>query len=99
HGTGFAVQDYLIRKFEYPNLHVWRGRADRIRLIKGTFFGWETNGHSRPLLIEAGRRVINTGLVVIRDRSTLDEISRFSRTDDGKYAASAGHDDRVMALL
>ncbi len=97
--TGRAVQDYLIRVFQYPNLHVWRGRADTIRRPAAQLYGWETNVYSRPLLIEAGRRAINSGLVILHDRSTLDEIARFSRLDNGRYAASVGHDDRVLALL
>lgn len=97
--TGRAVQDYLIRLFNYPHLHVWQGRQDSIRHTGGKLYGWETNVWSRPLLIEAGRRAINTKLVTIRDRSTLDEMQNFSRIDTGKYEATSGHDDRVMALL
>jgi hypothetical protein len=98
-GSGWAVQDYLLRVLAYPNLHVWRGRADQIRFTPGRLFGWVTNVFSRPLLIEAGRRAINSGSVIIHDRSTLDEISKFSRADTGRYQAEIGHDDRVMALL
>jgi len=50
-------------------------------------------------MIEAGRRAINDRLVVIRDEKTLSEIHNFTRMDNGKYEAEAGHDDRVMALL
>ena len=97
--TGRAVQDYLIRVFTYPNLHVWQGRQDSIRPTAGKLYGWDTNVWSKPLLIEAGRRAINTKLTVIHDSSTLDEMHKFSRVDTGKYEATAGHDDRVMALL
>lgn len=98
-GTGRAVQDYLVRIFSYPNLHVWLGRQDAIRQGQAKTYGWATNVWSRPLLIEAGRRAINTRLVTIHDRSTLDEIQNFSRSDTGKYEAQHGHDDRVLALL
>lgn len=97
--TGRAVQDYLIRMFTYPNLHVWLGRQDAIRQGVGKLYGWATNVWSRPLLIEAGRRAINTNLVTIHDRSSLDEMKNFSRSDTGKYEAEHGHDDRVLALL
>lgn len=98
-GTGHAVQDYLIRVHNYPNLHMWRGKSDQIRHTNFRLYGWETTSYSRPLLIEAGRRAINSRLITIHDRSTLDEISKFSRSDTGRYAAEAGHDDRVLALL
>ena len=98
-GPGHAVQDYLMRVFSYPNLHMWRGKADSYTRPIGKLYGWETNVYSRPLLIEAGRRAINTGLAIIRDAGTLGELSRFSRSDSGKYEAEVGHDDRVLALL
>lgn len=98
-GTGHAVQDYLIRVYGYPNLHMWRGKSDQIRPQPFKLYGWETTSYSRPLLIEAGRRAINSGLITLHDRSTLEEISKFSRSDTGRYEAEAGHDDRVLALL
>jgi len=98
-GSGRAVQDYLMRIFTYPNLHVWLGRQDALRPQGGKLLGWTTNVWSRPLLIEAGRRAINGRLVTIHDRPTLTEMRNFSRSDTGKYEAETGHDDRVLALL
>ena len=98
-GTGHAVQDPLIRVYHYPNLHPWMGMPDAVRRGRPRVWGWQTNTHSRPLMIEAGRRAINDRLVVIRDEKTLSEIHNFTRMDNGKYEAEAGHDDRVMALL
>lgn len=97
--NGRSVQDYLIRVYQYPHLHPWRGRQDSIVPTSPKLYGWETNVQTRPLLIDAGRRAINAGLAVIHDRGTLDEINHFSRSDTGKYEAEVGHDDRVMALL
>lgn len=96
--TGHAVQDYLLRKWMYPRLHPWRGQANQITNVIH-LWGWKTNVHSRPLLIEAGRRAINTRLAIIHDSETLMEIKHFTRQDTGKYEAEEGHDDRVMALL
>lgn len=98
--TGHAVQDYLIRIHNYPHLHPWKGKPDQVsRSSSPKLWGWDTNVYSRPLLIEAGRRAINRGLLTIHDEGTLEEIQQFSRQDDGMYEASAGHDDRVLALL
>lgn len=98
--TGLAVQDYLMRVHHYPRLHPWRGRPDHYQIRNRVhLWGWVTNVYSRPLLIEAGRRAINTRLITIHDASTLDEIKHFSRQDSGKYEAEVGHDDRVLALL
>ena len=96
---GHACLDHLIRTFNYPNLHQWRGRADRIKLTQSRFYGWETNSFSRPLLIEAGRRGIDSNLVTIHEAKLLDELHDFSRQDNGKYEATSGHDDRVIAFL
>jgi hypothetical protein len=96
---GHAVQDVLIRHLYYPNLHRWRGKPDRIRGKPGTMYGWETNVWSRPLLIEAGQRAINRGLITLREAGLLDELVHFAKTDNGRYEAQVGHDDRVMALL
>lgn len=98
-GQGRSIQDYLLRVFSYPNLHLWRGRQDSIRPVAPKLYGWETNTQTRPLLIEAGRRALNAGLATVHDRSTLDELYNFSRDDKGKYVAEIGHDDRVLALL
>jgi hypothetical protein len=97
--TGYAVQDYLLRTIFYPRLHPWKGKADHVRTHPSRLYGWDTNVYSRPLLIESGRRAINRGLLTIHDEATLDEIKHFSKQDSGKYEASAGHDDRVLALL
>lgn len=97
--TGWAVQDYLARVFQYPRFHPWRGKPDRIDTGKTRLWGWDTNVYSRPLLIEAGRRAINKNLLTIHDKGTLQEIKQFSRQDNGRYEAEGGHDDRVLALL
>lgn len=68
-------------------------------LIADGIIGHNTNNYSRPLMIDSGRRVINTGLVTIREEKLLDEIMSFSMMDNGKYEAEYGHDDRVVALL
>jgi len=97
--TGHAVQDPLIRVHNYPNLHMWRGRPDKIRLYRSRLYGWETNVFSRPLLIEAGRRALNENLCTIHEQKLLDELADFTRTDSGKYEAEHGRDDRVIAFL
>jgi hypothetical protein len=97
--TGLAIQDYLLRVHNYPRFHPWRGKPDHFQKANAKLWGWVTNVYSRPLLIEAGRRAINTRLITLHDSSTLDEIKHFSRQDNGKYEAEVGHDDRVLALL
>lgn len=96
---GHAVQDHLLRRFTYPNLHRWHGKPDRIRSAPARIYGWETNVWSRPLLIEAGQRAINQRLVVIHEDGLLTELTHFTKSDTGKYEAEVGHDDRVLALL
>lgn len=97
--SGWAVQDYLIKKHMYPLLHPWKGRSDHIKMYDTKLYGFDTNAYSKPLLIEAGRHAINKRILKIRDRATLDECAHFSKSDTGTYEAQVGHDDRVMALL
>jgi hypothetical protein len=97
--SGWAVQDYMLRIFNYPRFHPWRGKPDRVGSFHVRLWGYDTNTYSRPLLIEAGRRAINKRLITIHDAATLMEIRQFSRQDSGIYEAEAGHDDRVLALL
>jgi hypothetical protein len=99
--AGIAVQDYMLRVLNYPRFHPWRGKPDSVPRMGHTtrLYGWSTNVYSRPLLIESGRRALNTALLTLHDESTLAEIRNFSRADNGKYQAEVGHDDRVLALL
>lgn len=96
---GFTVQDKLLRNHHYPMLHMWKGKPDRVRHNQRSLYGWETNIWSRPLLIAAGQRALNHGLVTLHEDGLLNELMRFSKNDDGKYEAAVGHDDRVLALL
>lgn len=96
---GHTVQDHLIRTFQYGNLHPWRGMPDKISFQVPRVFGWETNVHSRPLMIESGQRAVNKCLVTIHEEKLFDELADFSRNDRGKYEAEAGNDDRVIAFL
>lgn len=96
---GLAVQDPLIRTFYYPNLHPWKGKPDQIRRTPSRLYGWVTNVATRPLLLDAGRKVINKELICLHEEGLLQELIEFSLNDAGKYEARAGHDDRVIALL
>ena len=96
---GHACIDHLLKTHLYPNLHQWKGKAEQIRQLRARYYGWETNSWSRPLLLAAGRRAIDRRLVTIREEKLLGELSEFTRQDNGKYKATAGHDDRVMAFL
>lgn len=97
---GHTTQERLMKSLMYPNLHRWQGHPDRFpKAGGGRIYGWNTNAYSRPLLIDAGRRVINTRLLTLHEEALLAEIDDFSLMDTGKYEAEYGHDDRVIALL
>lgn len=68
-------------------------------LIADGIVGHNTNSYSRPIMIDAGRRVINTGLLTVREEKLIAEMDDFSMMDNGKYEAEYGHDDRIIALL
>lgn len=61
--------------------------------------GWETNGTTKPSMVVIGRMFMRDGLIEIYDEQTKMELKAFGDYGGGKFRATTGHDDRVMALL
>lgn len=60
--------------------------------------GWLTTKATRPVLVDQLEEALRTKALVIRDAGTVDQMSTFAYSDDGRPEAQEGyHDDDVMA--
>jgi hypothetical protein len=60
--------------------------------------GWLTTSATRPVLVDQLEEALRTKALVIRDAGTVDQMSTFAYSDDGRPEAQEGyHDDDVMA--
>lgn len=59
--------------------------------------GWDTNGQTRPVMIDELAEAVEDDLMTVRDRDFLDECLTFKKQSNGKYEADQTcHDDTVM---
>jgi len=92
---GHAV---LLRLRELRELHggsapyvIYRARDGRQ--------GWLTSSANRPVLVDQLEAALRTGALQLHDAATIDQLSAFAWSDDGRAEAPAGyHDDDVLAL-
>lgn len=87
-GAGQSVADTLVNHYEYPNMHYDDGKK---------YPGFRTTPKSRDAIVKLLQILGNSNKLVIRDKATIDEFMKFELIN-GKYQASDGHDDLVMAL-
>jgi hypothetical protein len=68
------------------------------RAPKDKRLGWLTTSATRPLLVDQLEEALRTKALAIRDAGTVDQMSTFAYSDDGRPEAQEGyHDDDVMA--
>ena len=61
--------------------------------------GWLTTSATRPVLVDQLEEALRTSALTLRDAGTVDQMSTFAYSDDGRPEATAGyHDDDVLAL-
>lgn len=69
------------------------------RLIDTGKLGWDTNTATRPKMLQDLKNAIESGLMHLYHRQTLDELFSFIISKTGKPQAEDGaHDDLVMSL-
>lgn len=72
---------------------------DKVTDTETLKLGFNTNVKSKPLIIDKLRADMREGRVLIRDKTTLEEMRSFIVTETGKMEAEQGcHDDCVMSL-
>ena len=63
-------------------------------------YGWKTDGHTRPLIIDNEIEIINEHVYLINDIPTLEEALTFVYDDNGRPDAMTGkHDDLLISEM
>lgn len=97
-GYGNGVLLFLDRQFAYPNLYR-RRQIDTFRREERVNLGWATTPATRPVMLDALRKIAKDAPWTIRCEATVDEMRTFVVRASGKPQAESGcFDDRVMAL-
>lgn len=97
-GYGNGVLLFLDRQFQYPNLFR-RRELDTLARGERSSLGWATTAATRPVMLDALRKVLRDAPSVVRCEATVDELRTFVVRPNGKPQAEPGcFDDRVMAL-
>ena len=81
----------------YDNLYARPQSADEIRDSVPRKYGFHTNVHTKPIIIDVLITFIREGLYVERDERCLNEYITYERKQNGAYGAILGkHDDLLM---
>ncbi|MDY6862947.1 MAG: hypothetical protein SV062_08160 [Thermodesulfobacteriota bacterium] len=96
-GWGSAAQDAA--KVDYYNFFRHRALDNYVDKI-GSKIGWDTNTHTKGLLVSYATLCVNNLLLEIHSDLLLDEMMKFVQQDFFSYGATRGnYDDRVMATM
>lgn len=99
-GGNFEM-DRLDRLNRYQNYSIYTmKRTDPLgHVIDSGTLGWNTNGATRPKMLQELKDAIEGDLIHIYHRPTINELFSFIVNDVGRAEAEKGaHDDLVMAL-
>lgn len=96
-GTGLIAQTAL-KERGYVNFYRWR-YLDKVGTGISERIGWYTSSSNKPALVGSLRHHVLSGLLVIRDPETVNEMKTFVTDQRGGAQAAPGmYDDRVMSL-
>lgn len=99
---GFGVVARIKDHFKYPRL--FSDYDDKTLINKGGSlglkkYGWETNSHSKAIMIQDLSAYLRDGHIKINDTATIEELITYVYDNNGKTGALGGcYDDDVMAL-
>lgn len=90
---GHSALNTALNTLHYSNLYYHKDYDN----IGGKRLGWQTNGKTRPLMLDSLANNIDENLMIINDKDFLDECIDFVDNGTGKYEAAQGkHDDRII---
>lgn len=82
----------------YRNMYTREASPENIRMGRGRKWGFQTNVHTKALIIDNLISIIDDALYTEREEAALQEYNTYERDDKGGMNASEGyHDDRLMA--
>lgn len=99
-GGGFEM-DRLAQLNRYGDYRIYtmKNVDPTGRLIDTGKLGWDTNTATRPKMLQELKAAVETGMLHIYHRKTVDEMFSFIISATGKPEAEVGaHDDLVMSL-
>lgn len=98
---GYGVVNKL-REKKYLRLYYDRDKgqeAIKKQSLGQKTYGWETNGRTKPIMIQTLASFITERHIKINDINTIDELITYVYDKDGQTGAMGGcFDDRVIAL-
>lgn len=82
----------------YRNMYARQSTPDKIKKTRRKMWGFQTNIHTKALIIDNLIAIIDDKLYTEREEAALFEYNSYLRTERGTLEAAEGkHDDRVMA--
>ena len=94
--------EYILAEIadRYWNLYA-RTSYDRIRQTTASVYGFHTNTHTKPLIIDGMKKIAANSLYVERSELVPFEMEQFEFKDDGRKtgAVEGCHDDAIMATM
>ena len=82
----------------YRNMYARQSTPDKIRKTRRKMWGFQTNTHTKALIIDNLITMIDDRLYTEREVEAINEYKVYQRTDKGTLEAAEGyHDDRLMA--
>lgn len=82
----------------YRNMYARQSTPDKIKKTRRKMWGFQTNVHTKALIIDNLITMIDDALYVEREREAINEYKVYQRTEKGTLEAAEGfHDDRLMA--
>lgn len=82
----------------YRNMYTRESTPDKIRRTRRKMWGFQTNVHTKALIIDNLITMIDDHLYTEREEEALHEYNVYQRTEKGTLEAAEGHhDDRLMA--
>ena len=82
----------------YKNMYARMSTPDKIKKARRKMWGFQTNVHTKALIIDNLITMIDDRLYTEREIEALNEYKVYQRTEKGTLEAAEGfHDDRLMA--
>lgn len=82
----------------YRNMYARQSTPDKIKKSRRKMWGFQTNVHTKALIIDNLITMIDDRLYTEREIEALNEYRTYQRTEKGTLEAAEGyHDDRLMA--
>ena len=82
----------------YKNMYARQSTPDKIKKTRRKMWGFQTNVHTKALIIDNLITMIDDRLYTEREIEALNEYKVYQRTEKGTLEAAEGyHDDRLMA--